>query len=40
MKRKFHVVDGLEGAAKGLTMLYSGGNTGKLVVKVGEKVGR
>jgi len=36
IKRKFHVVEGLEKAPEGLLMLFSGGNTGKLVVKVAE----
>lgn len=30
IKRKFHVVEGLEKAPEALLMLYSGGNTGKL----------
>jgi NADPH-dependent curcumin reductase CurA len=30
IKRKFHVVEGLEKAPEGLLMLFSGGNTGKL----------
>ncbi|KAF5342506.1 hypothetical protein D9611_001526 [Ephemerocybe angulata] len=35
IKRKFHVVEGgIEQAPKALPMLFSGGNTGKLVVKV------
>ncbi|CCM00107.1 uncharacterized protein FIBRA_02134 [Fibroporia radiculosa] len=34
LKRKFHVVKGLEEAPQALTMLFNGGNTGKLVVKV------
>ncbi|KAH8826612.1 hypothetical protein DL96DRAFT_1608471 [Flagelloscypha sp. PMI_526] len=34
IKRKFHVVEGLENAPAALPMLFSGGNTGKLVVKV------
>ncbi|KAH7908459.1 hypothetical protein BJ138DRAFT_1181744 [Hygrophoropsis aurantiaca] len=37
IKRKFHVVDGLENAPKALPMLFSGGNTGKLVVKVSDE---
>ncbi|KIJ62805.1 hypothetical protein HYDPIDRAFT_113911 [Hydnomerulius pinastri MD-312] len=37
LKRKFHVVDGLENAPKGLLMLFSGENTGKLVVKVSDE---
>ncbi|KZT20166.1 NAD(P)-binding protein [Neolentinus lepideus HHB14362 ss-1] len=34
LKRKFHIVEGIENAPKALPMLFSGGNTGKLVVKV------
>ncbi|KAI0032547.1 alcohol dehydrogenase [Vararia minispora EC-137] len=34
LKRRFQVVEGLENAPKALLMLYSGGNTGKLVVRV------
>ncbi|KAI0950972.1 hypothetical protein AcW1_008134 [Taiwanofungus camphoratus] len=34
LKRKFHVVEGLENAPQALLMLFNGGNTGKLVVKV------
>ncbi|KAH8826610.1 hypothetical protein DL96DRAFT_1816907 [Flagelloscypha sp. PMI_526] len=34
IKRKFHIVEGLEEAPAALPMLFSGGNTGKLVVKV------
>jgi NADPH-dependent curcumin reductase CurA len=30
IKRKFHVVEGLEGCPDALQLLYSGGNTGKL----------
>ncbi|PCH42187.1 NAD(P)-binding protein [Wolfiporia cocos MD-104 SS10] len=37
LKRKFHVVDGLEQAPLALNMLFNGGNTGKLVVKVVDK---
>ncbi|KAJ7494720.1 alcohol dehydrogenase [Mycena galericulata] len=36
IKRKFHIVEGLEQAPVALPMLFSGGNTGKLVVKVSE----
>jgi len=32
--RKFHIVEGLEGAPESLPLLFSGGNTGKLVVHV------
>ncbi|KAF8910620.1 alcohol dehydrogenase [Gymnopilus junonius] len=36
--RKFHIVEGgIEQAPKALPMLFSGGNTGKLVVKVSEE---
>jgi len=35
IKRKFHIVEGgIEQAPVALPMLFSGGNTGKLVVKV------
>ncbi|KAI0734319.1 alcohol dehydrogenase [Fomitopsis betulina] len=34
LKRKFHVVEGLENAPSALNLLFTGGNTGKLVVKV------
>ncbi|CAK5268527.1 unnamed protein product [Mycena citricolor] len=37
IKRKFHIVEGLEQAPLALPMLFSGGNTGKLVVKVSEE---
>ncbi|KAF9223410.1 NAD(P)-binding protein [Gyrodon lividus] len=37
LKRKFHVVEGIENAPKGLLMLFSGANTGKLVVKVSDE---
>jgi len=37
IKRKFHVVDGgIEQAPKALPMLFTGGNTGKLVVRVSD----
>jgi len=36
IKRKFHIVEGLENAPSALPLLYNGGNTGKLVVKVAE----
>jgi len=37
IKSKFHIVEGgIEEAPKALPMLFSGGNTGKLVVKVAE----
>ena len=32
LKRKFHIVNGLDGAPGALPLLYSGGNTGKLCV--------
>ncbi|KAF9267765.1 NAD(P)-binding protein [Marasmius fiardii PR-910] len=38
IKSKFHIVDGLENASSALPMLYSGGNTGKLVVKVSDEL--
>jgi len=37
IKRKFHIVEGLDSAPSALPMLYKGGNTGKLVVKVGQE---
>ncbi|KAJ7104171.1 hypothetical protein B0H15DRAFT_808850 [Mycena belliarum] len=37
LKRKFHIVQGLEQAPVALPMLFSGGNTGKLVVKVSDE---
>jgi len=37
IKRKFHVVEGLEKAPEALPLLFSGVNTGKLVVKVAEE---
>ncbi|KAJ3506639.1 hypothetical protein NLJ89_g6756 [Agrocybe chaxingu] len=38
IKRKFHIVEGgIEQAPVALPMLFSGGNTGKLVVKVSEE---
>jgi hypothetical protein len=33
LKRKFHIVNGLDAAPNALTLLYSGGNTGKLYGK-------
>jgi NADPH-dependent curcumin reductase CurA len=30
IKRKFHIIEGLEKAPEALLMLFSGGNTGKL----------
>ena len=32
LKRKFHIVEGLEKAPEALPLLYNGGNTGKLCV--------
>ncbi|KAG6908347.1 hypothetical protein DXG01_005258 [Tephrocybe rancida] len=38
VKRKFHIVEGgIEQAPKALPLLFNGGNTGKLVVKVSEE---
>ncbi|OAX43164.1 NAD(P)-binding protein [Rhizopogon vinicolor AM-OR11-026] len=37
IKRKFHIVDGLQNAPSALPMLFSGTNTGKLVVKVSDE---
>ncbi|TFK40348.1 alcohol dehydrogenase [Crucibulum laeve] len=38
IKRKFHIVEGgIEQAPKALPMLFSGGNTGKLVVRVSDE---
>ncbi|CDO70644.1 hypothetical protein BN946_scf184756.g10 [Trametes cinnabarina] len=37
LKRKFHIVKGLENAPEALNLLFSGGNTGKLVVQVSEE---
>jgi hypothetical protein len=37
IKRKFHIVEGLEKAPEALPMLFTGGNTGKLVIKVAEE---
>ncbi|KAJ2917408.1 hypothetical protein MD484_g3005, partial [Candolleomyces efflorescens] len=38
IKRKFHIVEGgIEQAPKALPMLFSGGNTGKLVVRVSNE---
>jgi NADPH-dependent curcumin reductase CurA len=36
IKRKFHVVEDLKNAPTALPMLYNGGNTGKLVIKVAK----
>ncbi|KAJ7174423.1 hypothetical protein C8R46DRAFT_1080869 [Mycena filopes] len=37
LKSRFHIVEGLEQAPLALPMLYIGGNTGKLVVKVSQE---
>lgn len=34
LKRKFHIVNGLDAAPSALPLLYSGGNTGKLCVMI------
>lgn len=34
LKRRFHIVEGLENAPTSLNLLFTGGNTGKLVIKV------
>ncbi len=36
IKQRLHVLDGLEKAPEGLTMLFEGTTTGKLVVKVAD----
>ncbi|TDL25875.1 alcohol dehydrogenase [Rickenella mellea] len=36
LKRKFHTVEGIASAPEALPMLFTGGNTGKLVVKVSQ----
>jgi len=38
LKRKFHIVEGLEKTPQHLNLLFTGGNTGKLVVKVSKDV--
>jgi NADPH-dependent curcumin reductase CurA len=35
LKYRLHIVDGLENAVDGLKLLYSGGNNGKLMVRIG-----
>lgn len=35
LKYKLHIVEGLENAVEGVKLLYSGGNTGKLMVRIG-----
>lgn len=37
IKQRFHIVHGLDAAPGALPMLYTGGNTGKLVVKVAKE---
>ncbi|MDD3763514.1 MAG: NADP-dependent oxidoreductase [Nevskiales bacterium] len=39
LKYRLHVVDGLENAVGALKLLYSGGNQGKLMVKIGAEPG-
>lgn len=39
VKGRIHVVEGLEGAVKGLVELFDGGNFGKAVVRVGGREG-
>jgi NADPH-dependent curcumin reductase CurA len=34
LKQKLHILDGLEKAPEGLTMLFEGTSTGKLIVKL------
>ncbi|TFK92657.1 alcohol dehydrogenase [Polyporus arcularius HHB13444] len=36
-KRRFHVVKGLQNAPEALNLLFSGGNTGKLIVQVSDE---
>ncbi|EIW57598.1 alcohol dehydrogenase [Trametes versicolor FP-101664 SS1] len=36
LKRRFHVVKGLENAPEALKILFSGGNTGKLVLQIAD----
>ncbi|KAH9945147.1 alcohol dehydrogenase [Epithele typhae] len=36
LKRRFHVVKGLQNAPEALNLLFNGGNTGKLVVQVAD----
>jgi len=36
LRRQFHIIEGIENCPNALPMLYTGGNTGKLVVKVAE----
>jgi len=37
IKRKFHIVEGLEKAPESLPLLFSGLNSGKLIIKVAEE---
>jgi len=37
IQRKFHIVNGIEKCPESLQMLFSGANTGKLVVKVADE---
>lgn len=39
LKYRMHIVDGLENAVDGLKLLYSGGNNGKLMVRIGPDPG-
>ncbi|MFT7111032.1 MAG: NADPH-dependent curcumin reductase CurA, partial [Psychrobacter glaciei] len=34
VKYRAHVINGLENAMEGLNLLFTGGNTGKLIVKL------
>ena len=36
LKQRLHILDGLDRAPTGLRMLFEGGNTGKLAVRVAE----
>ena len=38
LKRKFHVVEGLENAPSAMNLLFTGGNTGKLFVLLSRRV--
>jgi len=38
LKRKFHIVEGLPNAPEALNLLFTGGNSGKLVVKVSKEI--
>ena len=39
LKYRLHVVDGIENAVDGLKLLYSGGNNGKVMVRIGPDPG-